>query len=154
LAIENPSRPTGLRLDVPHGDVDAGDRLHDHATASAFIGLRHPARERRRCARAVVHLLVDALGEHRVLADRLRGELVFDDGGNDQGRSERCADPGDAVARLDANERRIALDLGPEVGAVALVLGDRCRHGKGGYLGDLHRRVSSSGAVQSRAARA
>ena len=127
-----------LRLDVPDRDIDAGNRLHDDAAAPAFIGLRHTALERRRAARAVIHLLVDALGEHRVLADDFRCKLVLNDGRDDRRRSERRADAGEPIVGLDANERRVALHLCSEVGAVALLLRNGCRHGSGGYFGDFH----------------
>jgi hypothetical protein len=69
-----------LRLRVPYRDVDAGNRFHDNAAAPAFIGLCDAALERRPAARTAVHLFVDALGEHRILADTFRRELVLDDG--------------------------------------------------------------------------
>ena len=39
-----------LRLGVPHRDVDAGHRFHDHAPAPAFIGLCHASLQRRPAA--------------------------------------------------------------------------------------------------------
>ena len=141
-----------LRLHVPHRDVDAGNRLHDDAAASAFIGLRHPTLERRRAARAVVHLLVDALGEHRLLADDLRRELVRDDGRDDRRAPERRTDAREPAVGLDTNERRIALDLRSEVGAVPLLLRHGRRHGNGGYSGDFHGPVPSRDHVALAAA--
>ena len=129
-----------LRLHVPDRDVDAGNRFHDDAAAPAFIGLCHAALERRRAARAVIHLLVDALGEHRVLADDFRRELVLDDGRDDRRRAERRADAGEPVVGLDANERRVALDLRSEIGAVLSCGGHRSRHRDGTYTRNLHQR--------------
>ena len=127
-----------LRLDVPYRDVDAGDRFHDHAAAPAFIGLRDAPLERRPAARAVVHLLVDTLGEHRVLADAFRRELVLDDGRDDRRRAECRADAGEPVVGLDTDERRVALDLCSEVGAVALLRRNRRGHWNGGHSDDFH----------------
>src|SRR5262249_25786155 len=127
-----------LRLHIPHRDVDAGNRFHDDAAAPAFIGLRHAALERRRAARTVVHLLVDALGKHRILTDDLGRQLVLDDGCDDGRAPQRRADASEAAIGFNANERRVALDLRAKVGAMAPLFRDGRRHGYGGHFGNLH----------------
>ena len=127
-----------LGLGVPYRDIDAGDRLHDHAPAPAFISLRDAALECRFAARAVVHLLVDTLGKHRVLADAFRRELVLHDGRDDRRRAESRTDAGEPIVGLDTDQRRVALDLCSEVGAVTVLHRNRCGHWNGGYADDLH----------------
>src|SRR6516162_1718183 len=78
--------------------------------------------------REPLHLLVDALGEHRILTGTFRRELMFDDGGDDRRRAESSTDASEPAVRLDADQGRITLDLRSEVGAVALFLRDRSRH--------------------------
>jgi hypothetical protein len=127
-----------LRLDVPYRDVDAGYRFHDDTAATAFVSLGDAALERRSAARAVVHLLVDALGKQRILADAFRRELVLDDRCDDRRRAESGTNAGEAVVGFDADQSRITLDLGSEVGAVTLFLRNRCRHWNRGHFDDLH----------------
>ena len=127
-----------LGLDVPDGDIDAGDGFHDHAAPPAFIGLGDAALQGRFGAGSVVHLLVDTFGEHRVLSNAFRREFMVDDGRDDRRRTQRRADPDQPVIGLDTNEGCVALDLGPEIGAVALVLGHWRRHWNGGDFDDFH----------------
>src|SRR5215470_16227426 len=61
-------------------------------------------------ARAVIHLFVDPLREHRILTDAFRGELMLDDGSNDRRRAESRADASQSIVCLDADERCITLD--------------------------------------------
>src|SRR5262249_49169249 len=66
---------------------------------------------------------------------------VRDNGRDDRRRSERRADAGEPAVGLNTDQRRVALDLGTEVGAVTLLLRNRVRHGNGGELGNFHPRL-------------
>jgi hypothetical protein len=94
--------------------------------------------ERRSAARAVVHLFVDALGEHGVLIDALRRELVLDDRGDDRRGAESGTNAGEPVVGFDPDQGRITLDLGSKVGAVTLFLRNGCRHRNGRHFDDFH----------------
>ena len=94
--------------------------------------------ERRPTARAVVHLFVDALREHGILIDAFRRELMLDDGSDDRRRAESGTDAGEPVVCFDADQRCITLDLGSEVGAVALFLRNGCGHWNRGHFDDFH----------------
>ena len=127
-----------LRLHVPDGDVDARDRFHHHAAPAAHFDLRHAALERRLHARAVVHLLEYALGEERVFAHHLGGELVLDDGGDDRRRAERRAHAGQPAVGLDQDQRGIALHLGSAVVPVLPLRRHRVGHRDRSYTGNFH----------------
>jgi hypothetical protein len=127
-----------LRLDVPYRDVDAGNGFHDDAAASALVGLGDAPLERRPAARAVVHLLVDALGEHGILIDAFRRELMLDDGRDDRRRAESGTNAGEPVVGFDADQGRITLDLGSKVRAVTLFLRNGCGHRNRGHFDDFH----------------
>src|SRR5262249_23179994 len=112
--------------------------FHDDAAAPAFISLGDAALERRSAARAVIHLFVDAFGEHRILAGAFCRELMLYDGGDDRRRAESSTNAGEAVVGFDADQGRVTLDLGPEIGAVTLLLRNRCRHWDRGHSDDFH----------------
>src|SRR5215813_10145395 len=97
-----------LRLDVPYRDVDAGNCFHDDAAASAFISLGDATLERRPAARAVIHFFIDTLGEHRILIDAFRRQLVLDDGCDDRRRPESSTNADEPAVGFDADQRRIA----------------------------------------------
>src|SRR5215468_5327129 len=87
IASDHPARsPEGLverhaprlRSHIPDGNVNAGDGFHDYPTPAADLGLGHPELQGWRGSGAVVHLFVEALGEHRVLTHDIRRQLVLD----------------------------------------------------------------------------
>jgi len=73
------------------------------------------------------------------LTDTFRREFMLDDSCDDRRRAESRADAGEPVVCFDADERRIALDLGSKIGAVPLFFRNGCRHRNRGYLDDFHR---------------
>src|SRR5262249_1337833 len=131
--------PQGLALHVPDGDIHAGDRFHHHPAAAAHFGLRYAALQRRLGAGAVVDLFVGGAGNGRVFADRFRGELVLDNGGDDGRRPQSRAHAHQAVVGLYQHQGCIAFHLRSQIGAMLLLRGHRVGHRNGAHTDDFHR---------------
>src|SRR4029077_4182687 len=90
LAAEQSIHRLALRLptQVPERDVDAADRRDGRALATV------PAGE-------AVHLLPEGLGLQRILADKMRPQIAFDDDANQVGV---------AIGSAEANQPRVGPD--------------------------------------------
>jgi hypothetical protein len=75
---------------------------------------------------------------------------VLDDGCDDRRRAESGTYAGEPVVCFDADQRRITLDLGSEVGAVTFFLWNGCRHRNRGHFDDFHRSFFPGQSILSR----